>query len=139
MGTTTVALNVAMTFVQLGQKVIYVEMSHHFGSVAWQLGMPQPAPVNFGSLNPKEVDANFIAKVLMTHSTGLQICCLSPWVDDDGHHISAEILKTLLRELATQAHTIILDFPLERSNSTALFLQLSQLLKIGRASCRERV
>ena len=129
-GTTTVALNVAMTFVQLGQKVIYVEMSHHFGSVAWQLGMPQPAPVNFGSLNPKEVDANFIAKVLMTHSTGLQICCLSPWVDDDGHHISAEILKTLLRELATQAHTIILDFPLERSNSTALFLQLSQLLNV---------
>jgi Flp pilus assembly CpaE family ATPase len=78
----------------------------------------------------KEVDANFIAKVLMTHSTGLQICCLSPWVDDDGHHISAEILKTLLRELATQAHAIILDFPLERSNSTALFLQLSQLLNV---------
>jgi len=129
-GTTTVALNVAMTLVQLGQKVIYLEMSHQIGSAAFHLGLPQTTPLVIRSLNPKEVNANFINNVLMTHSTGLQVCCLSPWSDDEGHHIYAEILKALFRELTTQPQTIILDFPLDRSNPTAFLLQQSQLINV---------
>ncbi len=129
-GTTTVALNVAMTLVQLGQKVMYIEMSHHFGSAAWQLGMPQTAPLEIRSPNPKEVNATLINNLLMTHSTGLQVFSLSPWVDDEGRHIPAEILKALLSQLAPHAHMVILDFPLERSNPTTFFLQQSQLINV---------
>ena len=129
-GTTTVGLNVAMTLVQLGQKVIYVEMSHHFGSAAWQLGLPQTAPLEIRVPHSKEINGNFINKALMRHSTGLQVFCFSPWVDDEGHHLPIEILQTLLSELAAQAHTIILDFPLEQSKPSAFFLHQSQLVNV---------
>jgi len=138
-GTTTVALNVAMTFVQLGQKVIYVEMTHLFSSAAWQLGMPQRAPLEVRSPNPKEVNATLINNLLMTHSTGLQIFCLSPFADEEGHHIPADILTALLSGLAPHAHMIVLDFPLERSNPTTFFLQQSQLINVVTAIDRKGI
>ena len=83
-GTTTVALNVAMALVQTGRKTIYVELSPHVAAASWLLQMPQTSALRDSSVSLDDINRDYVAKLLMQHSTGLEVLCLSPWTPRSG-------------------------------------------------------
>ncbi len=129
-GTTTVALNVAMAIVQAGQKVIYVELSPQLAAASWLLHMPQTSALRDSSVPLDEINRDYVAKLLMQHSTGLEVLCLSPWTQEVGSSVSTELFAALLRELKGLADYVILDFPLEPSFSSMLFLSHCHILDL---------
>ena len=129
-GTTTVALNVAMALVQAGKKVIYVELSPHVAAVSWLLQMPQTSALRDSSVRLDDINRDYVAKLLMQHSTGLQVLCLSPWTQEASSPISTELFAALLRELKGLADYVVLDFPLEPSFSSMLFLSHCHILDL---------
>jgi pilus assembly protein CpaE len=129
-GTTTVALNVAMALVQAGKKVIYVELSPHVAAASWLLQLPQTSPLRDSSVRLDEINRDYVAKLLMQHSTGLQVLCLSSWTQEAGSPVSIELLAALFRELKGLADYVVLDFPLELSFSSMLFLSHCHILDL---------
>lgn len=129
-GTTTVALNVAMTLVHGGHSVIYVELSPHVGTAAWLLNMTNTSPLRHASATLKDMNEGVVNQLLMQHSTGLQILCLSPWDQEVGAQISTELLTGLLQELKGLADYLVLDFPLEPSFPSMCFLSQCQILDL---------
>lgn len=129
-GTTTVALNVAMTLVQGGQSVIYVELTPRVGTAASLLKVPQISALEDSSAHLDDMNRNFVIQLLMQHSTGLQVLCVSPWTKGVGSQISTEHLTALFRELRGLADYLVLDFPLEPSLPTMCFLTQCQILDL---------
>ncbi|MDH5700828.1 MAG: AAA family ATPase [Nitrospirota bacterium] len=129
-GTTTVALNVAMTLVQGGHSVIYVELSPHVGTAAWLLNMTNKSPLNHASATLKDMNEAVVNQLLMQHSTGLQVLCVSPWDQEVGAQVSTELLTGLFRELKGHADYLVLDFPLEPSFPSVCFLSQCQILDL---------
>lgn len=129
-GTTTVALNVAMTFVQGGQKVILFELAPHLGTSAGLLKMPQISALRGSSPHLKEINQDFVAQLLMQHSTGLNILCMSPWAQEVGDQVSIELFAALFRELKKLADYLILDFSLEPSFPSNFFLRQCQIIHL---------
>lgn len=129
-GTTTVALNVAMTLVQGGQHVIYVELSPHLGTAAWLLGIPQISSLGDSSAHIKDINRNFVTQLLFQHSTGLKVLCLSPWAQEAGYQVSTEIFSALFRELKGLADFLVIDFSLEPSFPSLFFLNACQILNL---------
>ena len=66
-GTTTVALNVAMALVQAGKKVVYVELSPHLGTAARFLDMPQVSALGDSSTSLNDINQDFVTQLLMQH------------------------------------------------------------------------
>ncbi|MDH4361963.1 MAG: AAA family ATPase [Nitrospirota bacterium] len=129
-GTTTVALNVAMTLVQGGQRVIYVELSPHLGTAAWLLKMPQVSVLGDSSAHLTDINRDFVNQLLFQHSTGLKVLCVSPWAQEVGYQVSTELVTALLRELKGLAAYLVLDFPLEPSFPSMCFLNACQILNL---------
>jgi MinD-like ATPase involved in chromosome partitioning or flagellar assembly len=129
-GTTTVALNVAMALVQADQKVIYVELSPYLGTAARFLQMPQISALGDSSAHLDDINQDFVAQMLMQHSTGLKVLCLSPWAQEVGYQVSAELLTLLFRELKGLADYLVLDFPLEPSFPSMFFLGQCHILDL---------
>jgi MinD-like ATPase involved in chromosome partitioning or flagellar assembly len=121
-GTTTVALNVAMTLVQKGHNVIYVELSPHLGTSAWLLKMPDSSSFGDSSARLEDINENFVNQLLMQHSTGLKVLCMSPWAQEVGYQVSTDLLTVLFRQLKNLADYLVLDFPLEPSFPSMFFL-----------------
>lgn len=129
-GTSTVALNVAMTLVQAGKKVIYVELSPYLGTAARLFQFPQTSAFRDSSLRPEDINRNFVSQILMQHSTGLELLCVSPWTQDVGSPVSTKNFAALLRELKELTDYLVLDFPLESSVSSMLFLNQCHILDL---------
>ena len=129
-GTTTVALNVAMTLVHGGHRVIFVELSPHLGTAAWLLHMPPQSPLRHTSTTVTDMNEAVVSQLLMQHSTGLQVLCVSTWDQEVGAQISTEFLTVLFRELKGLADYLILDFPLELSFPSMCFLGQCQILDL---------
>ncbi len=129
-GTTTVALNVAMAFIHAGQKVIYVELNTHGGTASWLLQLSQTAALGHSSLRPEDINQNFVAQLLMQHSTGLNVLSLSPWSHEKDSIISPDVFSAVLQELQGLADYVVLDFPLEPSAASLLFLNHCHILDL---------
>ncbi len=129
-GTTTVALNVAMTLVHGGHSVIYVELSPHLGTAAWLLNMTNQSPLSNASAKFKDMNEAVVNQLLLQHSTGLQVLCVSPWDQEVGAQISTELLTELFRELKGLADYLVLDFPLEPSFPSICFLSQCEILDL---------
>lgn len=129
-GTTTVALNVAMALVHAKQRVIYVELSPYLGTAARLLQMPQISALGDSAAQLDDINHDFVAQMIMKHSTGLKVLCLSPWAQEVGYQISTEFLTVLFRELKGLADYVVLDFPLEPSLPVMFFLGESHILNL---------
>ena len=129
-GTTTVALNVAMALVQASKKVVYVELSPQSSAASWLLHMPQTPALRDSTVRLEEINRASVAKLLMQHSTGLEVLCLSSWTREVGSPVSTELLAALLGELKGLADYVILDFPLEPSFASMLFLSHCHILDL---------
>ena len=129
-GTTTLALNVAMALVQADKKVIYVELSPHAGTAAGLLKMPQTLALGDSSAHLDDINKDFVTQLLMQHSTGLKVLCLSPWAQKVGYQISTEFLTVLFGELKKLSDYLVLDFPLEPSLPSMFFLAQCHILDL---------
>ncbi|MDH4360914.1 MAG: response regulator [Nitrospirota bacterium] len=73
-GTTTVALNVALALVKNQKKVIAAELRPYLGTFAPQLGLsPNRTLADLLNLESEEIDAHQLSRRLITHSSGLQV------------------------------------------------------------------
>jgi DNA-binding response OmpR family regulator len=73
-GTTTVALNVALALVANQKKVIAAELRSYIGTFASQLGLsPNRTSTDLLNLEPQEIDDHQLSRRLITHSSGLQV------------------------------------------------------------------
>jgi Mrp family chromosome partitioning ATPase len=73
-GTTTVALNVAMTLIHGGHRVIFVELSPHSGTAAWLLLMPHQSPLRHASTTLTDMNEAVVSQLFMQHRVAGPLC-----------------------------------------------------------------
>jgi pilus assembly protein CpaE len=123
-GTTTVAVNVALALVKLGHSVVLAELSSYSGTVAPQLGV-DPAS-NLGTLldckDPDEINRLMLGKCLSNHKTGLRLL-LAPHNMEEPRDITSEQSEHIVKELSGIADYTLIDFPFHPSTATKTALQ----------------
>ena len=130
LGTTTVALNLAMTLVQAGHRVIYLELSSHPGTVTSYLNLTSDSSVQENQIESSPMDEAGLSKSLIKHPTGLEILYFSIWSKTHRSYISSEFLKFLFQELTQRAEYLIVDFPLESSPISGCIIEHCQLMNV---------
>lgn len=129
-GTTTVALNLAMALTQSGHRVILGELSAHPGTAAPYLNLTWDPSMDPASLNPADINPASLGRMVMTHSTGLQVLFMSLWTHPGGTQISTGLLESVLEELKNRADCVLVDFPLEPSLPIKFLLHHCHLLNV---------
>lgn len=130
LGTTTAALNLAMTLVQAGHRVIYLELSTHPGTVSSYLNLTPDSSVLLSEIESSSIDEASLSKSIIKHGTGLETMYFSLWSKTQRSYISSEFLKFLFQELTQRAEYLIVDFPLESSPITGCILEHCQLMNV---------
>ncbi len=130
LGTTTVALNLAMTLVQAGKRVIYLELSSHPGTVTSYLNLTSAPSSKPGGAESPCMDETSLSQSLIKHPTGLETIYFSLWSKTYRSYISTEFLRFLFQELTQRAEYLIVDFPLEASPITGCILGHCQLMNV---------
>ena len=128
LGTTTVALNLAMSLVQTGHRVIFLELSPHPGTVTAYLDQTPNSSVRLAELTPSDINAEILAKLTIVHSSGLEFIYGSLW--SQSHRLSSDLLESLFQRLTTRTEYVIVDFPLESSPITECILQHCHLVNV---------
>ncbi|MGD9852781.1 MAG: CpaE family protein [Nitrospirales bacterium] len=130
LGTTTVALNLAMTLVQAGHQVIYLELSSHPGTITSYLNLTPNSSVQLSEIESGPIDENLLSKLLVGHCTGLETLYCSLWSKTHGGYVSPDFLETLFGQLTLCAKYVVVDFPLESSPATRCILDKCQLMNV---------
>jgi pilus assembly protein CpaE len=127
-GTTTVALYVALTLARQQKSVILAEMRPSFGTLACQLHQ-QPTQ-NLRTLLdhfPKCLGENDLHGLLCRCSTELQIL-FGPQPEDMFKEIDPSQAESVVNVLATMAEFVILDLPNQPSVATQVAVRLCDLV-----------
>ncbi len=123
-GTTTVAVNVALALVKQGHSVVLAELSSYPGTVAPQLGVDPT--INLRPLldckAPEEINRLMLDKCLTNHKTGLRLL-LAPHNMEEPRDIAAEQSENIVQELAGIADYTLVDLPFHPSAATKTALQ----------------
>jgi len=118
-GTTTVAVNVALALVKQEHSVVLAELSSYPGTVASQLGVDPT--INLGPLldckDPAEINRLKLTKCLTNHKTGLRLL-LAPHNMEEPRDITAEQSENIVQELAGMADYTLVDLPFHPSTAT---------------------
>ena len=108
-GTTTVALNVALALVANQKKVIAAELRSYIGTFASQLGLsPNRTSTDLLNLEPQEIDDHQLSRRLITHSSGLQVL-LGPQKMDMCQEIQPNQAEAIVAGLSGMADYTIID------------------------------
>jgi CheY-like chemotaxis protein len=128
-GTTTVALNVALSLLKNKKTVVVVEMRSYVGTLAAQLGAS--AALNFAPLlqyaNQGDINSRTIGKYLTNHPTGLKLLLAQPDMDDQ-REISTQQTEEIVKGLAGMFDYVILDIPSNPSKSSKAALRCCQFV-----------
>lgn len=121
-GTTTIALNVALALTKQEKSVIAVELRPHFGTFSLHLGwVPGENLTDLLDLEPEFIDERQVSMRLVRHASGLQVL-FGPQDMSEPHTIEPVQVDALIKNLAPMADYTILDlssYPSE-INRTAL-------------------
>jgi pilus assembly protein CpaE len=123
-GTTTVALNVALALARQQKSVILAEMRPSFGTLACRLR--QHPPKNLRTLLDDTTDhysANDLQALLCKGPSGLRIL-FGPQPEDLFKEIDPDHAEAVIKGLATMADFIILDLPDQHSVTTQTAVRL---------------
>jgi pilus assembly protein CpaE len=130
-GTTTVAVNVALALVKQEHSVILAELKTYFGGVALQLGVDNQ--INLGTLldyiNPEKINPITLDKYLTNHKTGLKLL-LAPQNLRDPRDITPQLSKLVINELAGMADYTLVDLPAQPSIVTRMAVQHCNFLVV---------
>ncbi|MFQ5855972.1 MAG: response regulator [Anaerolineae bacterium] len=110
-GTTTVAVNVALALVKHGKTVIAVELRSYFGSFALHLGLtPAWTLSDLSQQEPERIDEAELSMRLTNHPTGLRVL-LGPQRADEYRELSPDLVKAVVKGLARMADYTVIDLP----------------------------
>jgi pilus assembly protein CpaE len=123
-GTTTVAVNVALALRSLGRSVVVVELRPYVGTVAQQLGVTSARNIQPLLDRDRTVASNSesLRKCLTLHRTGLQLLLAPPTMDDE-RELTPQQAHDILNVLAAMADFVIVDLPCPPSKATRVALQ----------------
>lgn len=110
-GVTTVSVNMALYFHQMGKSVLLGDMHLAFGMVADRLGIDPPqTTANLALLPAASIDAGALQKILFRHSSGLTVMA-SPSNVPSGVTYSADHLISIIEQATFKAQFVFLDLP----------------------------
>ncbi len=110
-GVTTVVVNLALFFQQMGKSALAADMHLAFGGLTDQLGMDPPqTTANLALLAAQTIDSNALQRILVRHSSGMTVLA-SPANVPSGVTYSAEHLIAIVEEAAYTAQFAMLDLP----------------------------
>jgi pilus assembly protein CpaE len=110
LGTTTVALNVAIGLQSRGQEVILAELNPGRGTVALDLGIP--SPLGLGHLLAralKDIHLRSVDAELITHKTGLRLLLSSYRPRDTDMEQAVPQMEAIVRNLTVMCTTLMID------------------------------
>ena len=112
-GTTTVAVNVALAVVQQGKTVILVDLHPHLGTACPLLGLNPPhslvelAQVEARHIRPRDIEGR-----LVSHFTGLRVLGSDQSPPSEEHRdLTPPHTEVILDGLSTMADCVIFDLP----------------------------
>ncbi len=110
-GTTTVALNVALAMALRGRKAIAVELRPYYGAFTRQLGLKPTATLSeLLELVPKSINERQLLPRLLSYTGGLQVL-VGPQQLKDYRDIQPEQVDALLSVLTQICEYTVLDLP----------------------------
>ncbi len=111
-GTTTVAVNVALALLKTKKTVAAAEIRSHAGTVAAQLGAS--SSLNSGLLlryeHPGDINPRTLNKFLTNHPTGLRLLLAPPDVDEE-REITGQQAEEIVKGLASMVDYVVADIP----------------------------
>jgi pilus assembly protein CpaE len=110
LGTTTVALNVAIGLQSRGQEVILAELNPGRGTVALDLGIP--SPLGLGHLLAralKDIHLRSVDAELITHKSGVRLLLSSYRPRDTDMEQAVPQMEAIVRNLTVMCTTLLID------------------------------
>jgi len=113
-GTTTVAVNVALALLKTEKTVAVAEIRAHAGTIAAQLGVS--SSLNTGPLlqneRPGDINPRSLNRFLTHHPTGLRLLLAPPDMDEE-REISGQQAEEIVKGLAGMADYVVVDIPVD--------------------------
>jgi pilus assembly protein CpaE len=109
-GTSTLAVNVAIAAAQENRPTVLIDLHPEGGTAAVQLGqVPRLSLSNLLEQEPDAIDAGAIDHCLLTHRTGLRVlpAPLSP--TPRAHPLTTQHVESIINHLSTRADLLVLD------------------------------
>jgi pilus assembly protein CpaE len=109
-GTTTLAVNLAIALAKQDKDVVLVDLNPHAAAVALQMDLsPRIGLSQIIDKDPKEISLRLIENCLEQHSSGVRVLAMPRRWADHQLELSIEQIAAVLAGLETAADTIILD------------------------------
>ncbi|MGA9348778.1 MAG: response regulator [Anaerolineae bacterium] len=116
-GTTTVALNVALVLAGQEKTVIAVELRSYYGAFCLQLkGAPVENLRNLLELDPARINERELSTRLSSYGSGLRVL-FGPQKADEFKEIEPDQAKAVIEGLAGMADYVIIDLPCHPSSA----------------------
>lgn len=129
-GTTTLAVNVALALAASDKMVIALELRSYFGTFSLQLGQtPVETLAHLLELEPEHLDERELSTRLVNHPTGLRVL-FGPQKVDTYKEIKPEQAEAIIKGLADMADYLIIDLPCHPSAATQTALVHSDFVTL---------
>lgn len=123
-GTTTIALNVALALALQDHEVIAVELRPHFGSFAVQLGhIPQETLTDLLTNEADRIDERTLKTHLIPDASGIEVL-YGPYGDLGAAEMSPEQAQAIIEGLSRLADIVVVDFAQVFTPTTQAALRL---------------
>lgn len=129
-GTSTVVVNVAVAIAQRGSSVILVDLCPYPGNVPLLLALKQEHTIADLLKSPeRSIKCDRLEALLTVHQTGVRVLSCQQ-SQEEYDEISPSDLVTLLEELHTMAHYLLIDMPADLNDVTRAALRKCDLVTV---------
>lgn len=126
-GTSTVAVNLAVALCQEGNGVILMDFRSHLGTVCLQLGLrPRESLATLLDMNPNQMYSRHVSSCLVPYQRGLRILASPQEVIPD-QNISPLHAERILDSARSLAQVVLLDLPVHPCPAREVALHHSDL------------
>ncbi len=109
-GTSSVAINVAVALAQQGQQVALIECQPYTGTVARQMGLrPRQTLASLGQQNAATMSQTTLESCVVRHASGVRVIAAPQALSVDTRPITPAHAEALIKHLDDLAETVILD------------------------------
>jgi pilus assembly protein CpaE len=109
-GKTVTCCNLGISLVELGKRVVLVDLDLQFGDLALSLDLTPQGTVHDLAMAGGSLDAGKIDAYLATHSTGLRVL-MAPTRPDQASSVKIELLRDIFAVLRGSYDYVIVDTP----------------------------
>jgi pilus assembly protein CpaE len=109
-GKTVTCCNLGISLVEMGKRVVLVDLDLQFGDLALSLGLTPQGTVHDLAIAGGSLDAGKIESYLATHSSGMRVL-MAPTRPDQAGSIKIEFLREVYAVLRSTYDYVIVDTP----------------------------